>query len=67
MPQTVPNSPTNGAIEPTVASTASPPCNRLFTAAVARSSARVIHVPASTFWDRPPSRWSAALIPESAM
>src|SRR6266540_5763037 len=36
MPQTVPNSPTNGAVEPTVARNASPSCSRLCTFSIAR-------------------------------
>ena len=36
MPQTVPKSPTNGAVEPTVARNARPSCERLCTLSIAR-------------------------------
>src|SRR3989475_10085790 len=38
MPQTVPNNPTNGAVDPTVARKARPVCRRLLITSIARSS-----------------------------
>ena len=48
MPQTVPNSPTNGAVEPTVAKTAKPSCMRLCTWFMARWMLIVTQVLKST-------------------
>jgi len=44
MPQTVPNRPTKGAVEPTVANTAMPSCNRLLMLPTARSTDMLIQV-----------------------
>src|SRR3977135_2760945 len=66
-PQTVPNSPTNGAVEPTVASRPRPPWSLLFTWSTARCSDMVIHSCRSMRSVRRPSWWEAARRPSSAM
>src|SRR5271169_5883735 len=53
MPQTVPNSPTKGAVEPTVARKASPSCMRLCTLSIARWIDMLIQVLRSTLPSNP--------------
>jgi hypothetical protein len=66
MPQTVPNRPTNGAVEPTVASTARPSWVRLCTVLTARSMLCVTQVFRST-WPIRPSCLRVASSADSAM
>ena len=67
MPQTVPNSPTNGAVEPTVARKASPPCRRDCTVSTARWIDMVTQVCRSIDWVSVPSWCSVAAMPVLAM
>ena len=66
MPQTVPKSPTNGAVDPTVARKARPSCVRLCTFSMARWIDMVIHSFMSTFSSMPTCLLVAS-IPVSAM
>ena len=54
MPHTVPNKPTKGAVDPTVASTAKPSCRRLCTVLMARWMLMVTQVLKSTEPSKPP-------------
>src|SRR6185369_2480427 len=67
MPQTVPNRPTNGAVEPTVARKASPSCRRLWMSSMARWTLIDTHELWSMFSVSAPSWCSLAAIPLSAM
>src|SRR6185295_9385653 len=67
MPQTVPNRPTKGAVEPTVARNASPSCRRLWMSSMARWTLIETHELWSMFSVNAPSWCSLARIPESAM
>ena len=67
MPQTVPNRPTKGAVEPTVARKAMPSCSRPCTLPTARSIDIVIQVCLSMASTIVPSWCSLALMPCSAM
>src|SRR4030095_1028611 len=66
MPQTVPNSPTNGAVDPTVARNAKPSCVLLCTLSMARWIDIVIHSFMSTL-PRRPTCLAVASTPVSAM
>ncbi len=66
MPQTVPNRPTNGAVEPTVARKARPSCVRLCTFSIARWIDIEIQSLRSTLPSRPVCRLDASR-PDSAM
>src|SRR5205085_1086299 len=67
MPQTVPNRPTNGAVEPTVARNARPSCRRDCTSSTERCTLIVTQVLRSMFSVSAPSWWSLASMPVSAM
>src|SRR5882757_6173533 len=67
MPQTVPKRPTNGAVEPTVASTERPPCKLLLTSSTARFIDNETQVDKSICSSNVPSWCSLAAAPRSAM
>src|SRR3546814_1773206 len=67
MPHTVPNRPTNGAVEPTVASTDSPPVSRLWISSTARLTDIVTQLLRSICSTMVPSWCLLALTPRSAM
>src|SRR5690348_14429130 len=66
MPHTVPNRPTNGAVEPTVARNARPLLILLFTESTERCSDMVTHSCRSMRSVRRPSWWADARRPSSA-
>src|SRR6476661_7338854 len=67
MPQTVPNRPMNGAVEPTVARNDRPSCRRDWTLSTARWICMVTQVDRSICSSRAPSWCWVALVPVSAM
>src|SRR5690242_17651420 len=67
MPHTVPNRPTNGAVEPTVARTARPPVRFELIASTARFTDIVIHEDRSICSTIVPSWCELAETPRSAM